>query len=510
MTDRAIHSRRSFLAGVAKTAASTAIVSAFSPANLAYASVGTESSIGRAQQLAFSESIHGNVLFPSYGNYDVVRRVKSHNPGTDHYPAIIARCADAADVYNAIRFARENSLEIAVRSGGHDVLGQSTTANGLLIDMGAMRRIEVGANERKVRIEAGVLAGQLNNALQDHGLAVPLGCHPGVGVTGLTLGGGLGWLLGKYGATCDNVLAMEVVTAEGREVRVSSDVEPELYWALRGGGGNFGVVTAIEFQTHPVDKVVRGFVVYSAKQTKAFLHFYHDFMTKAPDELTAEVTIVSASEPIIALTFCYAGDERKARQIIDPLLRFGPPLAEDIAVVPFARLIDIPPEVGRQFAAPPPEAESAVASSSEKYGGFNYWQGASLSDWNEASVEAFDRCLQLAPTGYSIGLGHYMHGAISRVEDTATPIIRRDGSYSYFFNANWGRAADAHSSMSWVDESISSMSQFSNPTYVNYLSAGDASSVRDTYGQNYKRLRDIKAVYDPENVFHLNRNIRPS
>jgi FAD/FMN-containing dehydrogenase len=502
MTVGASHSRRAFLA-VAGTLAGSALSTAIASDA---ASAPVQKLVKPAHKIAFSESMRGNVLYPGASDYDAARRVKSHNPGTDHYPAIIARCADGADVSKAIRFAREHGLEIAVRSGGHDVLGQSTTAGGLLVDMGSMRRIDVSANEPVVRIEAGVLAGQLNNTLQDHGLAVPLGCHPGVGVAGLTLGGGLGWLLGRYGATCDNVLAMDVITAEGREVRVSADIEPQLFWALRGGGGNFGVVTAIEFQTHPVGEVVRGFVVYSAKQTKAFLHFYHDFMTKAPDELTAEVTIVSASEPIIALTFCYAGDERKARQIIDPLLRFGPPLAEDVALVPFARLTDIPPEIGRQFAAPADQAESPAPSNY----GFNYWQGASLSDWDEASVDAFDERLQQAPVGYSIGLGHYMHGEISRVEDDATPIIRRDGSYSYFFNANWGRPVDADRSMSWVNESISSMSQFSNPTYVNYLSSGDASSVQDTYGGNYKRLRDIKALYDPENVFHLNRNIRPS
>ena len=489
------HSRRRLLGAFAGMFASSRALTGCSAAG-----------VSQPNLTKFIDSIEGEVLLPVAAGYERLRRVQSHNPRTDKRPALIARCANPSDVALSVLFARENAMEIAVRGGGHDVMGQCTTDGGVLIDLGPLQDVQMGDANRSVRVGAGVIAGQLNPLLQNRGVAVPLGCHPGVGVAGLTLGGGLGWLLGKYGATCDSVTAFDVVTAQGQRVRATADDEADLFWALRGGGGNFGVVTAIEYRTYPMDTIVRGFVVYSASRLREFMQFYDQFMQAAPDELTVEVVIATAQEPLITITFCYAGDERQAAKAIEPLLRFGPPLADDVAVVPYARLGDVPAHLIRRFFGDAGENETAPQPQGEA---FNYWQGASLSDWSEPAIQALSDAFSVAAVGYSIGIGHYIHGQISRVADADTAIVRREGSYSYFFNVNWRGVGDARSSMRWVDRSLSSLSAYADPTYVNYLSSNDHTAIAQTYGRNYDRLRRIKNTFDPFNVFHLNRNIVP-
>ena len=405
-----------------------------------------------------------------------------------------------ADVARSVDFARHNGLEIAVKSGGHDVLGDSVCEGGMMIDTGMMTALEVSTSDQTVRVGSGVRSVQLDGTLQSQNLSAALGCNPMVGVAGLTLGGGLGWLLGKHGASCDNLRSVEVVTADGRQLKASNTENEDLFWGLKGGGGNFGIATSFEYTVHPLDQVVGGLVVISGDRLAEFMHFYADFMAKAPDELTVEITITTASEPLVVAIVCYAGDEQKAETILKPLRTFGT-LADTIGRFRYPLFTNPPPEVLRQFERPPGETQGPYNS---------YWKGASLSDWSDEAVNALVAARDGAMGDWSIGLGHYMHGAICRVDEAATPLIRREGSYSYFFNTGWRGSSESGAHMAWVDDSIVNLAKYSHAAYINYLSSNSEVDVAAAYGANYGRLQSLKRQFDPDNLFHLNRNIVPA
>lgn len=449
-------------------------------------------------------TLEGSVLLPVDGGFEQARRVASFNPHTDKNPALIVRCTSAADVARSVDFARYNDLEIAVKSGGHDVLGDSACEGGMMIDTGMMTGLQVSTSDRTVCVGSGVRSAQLDGTLQSHNLSAALGCNPMVGVAGLTLGGGLGWLLGKHGASCDNLRSVEVVTADGRQLKADNTENEDLFWGLKGGGGNFGIATLFEYAVHPIDQVVGGLVVISGDRLAEFMHFYADFMAKAPDELTVEITITTASEPLVVAMVCYAGDDKKAETVLKPLRTFGP-LADTIGRFRYPRFTNPPPEVLRQFERPPGETRG------DAQGPYNsYWKGASLSDWSDQAVTALVAARDEAMGDWSIGLGHYMHGAICRVNEAATPLIRREGSYSYFFNTGWRGSSESGAHMAWVDDSIANLAKYSHAAYINYLSSNAEVEVAAAYGANYGRLQSLKRRFDPDNLFHLNRNIVPA
>jgi FAD/FMN-containing dehydrogenase len=314
-------SRRDFLAGVGVAAIGSA---------------------GRAEPLArFRSTFKGSIIVPGDADYDRARAIASVNPRTDKRPRLIARCLNTDDVERTIGFARAQSLEMAVRAGGHDLLGASVCDGGIVIDLSRMKSIVVDREHRTARVEAGVRSGDLNAATSPYGLAAVLGCHPAVGVAGLTLGGGLGWFLGRFGAACDNLLAADVITADGKLRRASADQHADLFWALRGGGGNFGIVTALEYQLHPVDRVLGGLIAFRG-DTASFLRFYRDFMKGAPDALAAEMSIVMLDQPTILCTVCWSGEPTEGEHVLRPLRAFGPPVADAIGSVSYAHLTDRP------------------------------------------------------------------------------------------------------------------------------------------------------------------------
>lgn len=459
----------------------------------------------------FRAGLVGEAVLPEEAAFDSARRPASFNPDTDKRPAIITLCAGPDDVVRSLEFADRHGLEIAVRGGGHDVLGRSTTDGGLLIDLGLMSAINVRDVSGTVRVETGCRAGQVNATLHDHGLAVALGCNPTVGVGGLTLGGGLGWLLGRHGAACDNLEAVELVTADGRRLRAAEHENAELFWGLRGGGGNFGIATAFEFRAHPLTRVTGGYLVHRGAQAAEFLRLYRDLMAEAPDELVAEVVIFAAPapphEPLLIVALCHSGTPSAAERDLAPWRRFGPPIADDMSVRSYAAVADPSPDLARLLGVG--SADRPAGQPSGDGGGHNYWRGASLSDLSAPAIDAFIACAGAAPPGWSMGLGHYMHGAVCRAE--GGPLMRRQGSVSYFFNIGWGgreRGADA---MNWVNGSIAALRPHSDEAaYINYLSEDTETAVAAAYGPHHARLRDLKRRYDPDNRFHLNRNITPA
>jgi FAD/FMN-containing dehydrogenase len=443
-------------------------------------------------------SLNGQLIVPGDPSYEEARRPISFNPTTDKHPQVIVRCITREDVARAVVFAQERALETAVRSGGHDVLGASV-CDGMVIDLSPMRKITIDLERRTARVESGVRSGELNGVAQRNGLAAALGCHPGVGVAGLTIGGGLGWLLGKHGASCDQLIGADLITAEGKVARASEAENPDLFWALRGGGGNFGIATALDFRLHPVGDVLGGVLVLRTDIPR-FLRFYRTFMQAAPDELTVEISIIPGKVPVVLAITCWSGDATEGEAVLKPLRSFGSPLADWIDKVAYARLTSRMSEVGSLLGR---------AQSQSSGPGFSYWRGGSLRELSDASVEQVASFIEQAPDGCSLGLGHYMHGQVCRVAQDVTPLIRTAGQVTYFFNAGWADPNRGEAHMGWVDRSWAALRSFSSGgAYINYLSVENQTAVKASYGENYDRLVNIKRRYDPSNFFHRNRNIR--
>jgi FAD/FMN-containing dehydrogenase len=306
-------------------------------------------------------------------------------------------------------------------------------------------------------------------------------------------------LLGKHGASCDHLIGADLITAEGKVLRASEAENPELFWALRGGGGNFGIVTALDFRLHPVAEVLGGILVLRTDIAR-FLRFYRAFMQDAPDELTVEISIIAGKPPVLVAIACWSGDAAAGEAALKPLRSFGVALADWIDKVAYARLTSRMPEVGSLLGLTQPQASGPPC---------NYWRGASLRELSNASAEQIAAFIDQAPDGCSVGLGHYMHGQVCRVAQDATPLIRTAGQLTCFFNASWADPNLGEGCMRWVDRSSAAIRNLSSGgAYINYLSTDNQPAVKASYGKNYDRLLDIKKRYDPSNFFHRNRNIR--
>jgi FAD/FMN-containing dehydrogenase len=426
---------------------------------------------------------------------------------------MIVRCLEPQDVIRSISFAHDKALDVAVRSGGHDLLGASV-CDGIVIDLSRMKEISFARERGTVHVSAGVRAGELNASTQRSGLAAVLGCSPGVGVAGLTLGGGLGWFLGKHGTAADNLLGANLITADGRMLRVTATKHRELFWALKGGGGNFGIVTGLDLQLFPVNQVVGGVVAYRT-EIGQFLRFYRDFMKIAPDALTVELNILLTKKPLIAALVCWSGDPADRKRVLDALETFGPPITNNIDVVSYLHLGERFGLIGQLLKqesqpAPSPTVQTQPPRSAINPA-YNYWRGGSLEELTNEAIDQIQSCADSAPGHSSIGLGHYMHGQACKSGAHDTPLTRRIGQITYFFSASWIDAAMAEAPMEWVNQSNAAMRPLSSKgTYINYLSSDNEHDVKASYEQSYDRLARIKRQYDPSNFFHRNRNIRPA
>ena len=437
----------------------------------------------------------GALLKPGDEGYDEARRV--HNGLVDKRPALIARCRNESDVVHAVRLAHEAGLEVAVRGGGHNVAGRATIDGGVMIDLSLMKGIDVDPNTRTVRAEGGVTWGELNRATQLHGLAVTGGIVSTTGIAGLTLGGGLGWLMGKHGLALDNLESVSLVSAEGKLLRASSRDDPELFWAVRGGGGNFGIATLFEYRLHPLGtNVVAGLLVHPFERAREMLEFYQQCTAALPDDHTIFATLTHAPDgsgmKVAAMATMHCGAPADAEAATRPLKRFGSPLIDTVGPVPYTEF-------------------NEMMDANYPKGALNYWKSSFLTELNldaiDAMIESFARCP--GPMGQFVI--EHVHGAATRVGagDTAFP-HRREG-YNFLVLAQWLDAARTDANINWARESYARMGQFvGGGRYVNYLDDDEASDAVDAaYGANYPRLRALKTRYDPHNFFRLNQNILP-
>src|ERR687887_2044231 len=451
-------------------------------------------------------SIRGELLLPTSRGYDTARRI--WNGVVDRRPACIARCTGVADVVAAVRFARERDLEIAVRGGGHSVAGTAVCDDGIVIDLSAMRAVTVDPVERTARVQGGALWGDVDHETQSHGLATTGGIVSHTGVGGVSLGGGIGWLMRKHGLTVDNLVEAEVVTAEGEIIRASATDHPDLFWALRGGGGNFGVVSWFSFTLHPIGPTVTaGPVFWAAEDTADVLRFYREFVTDAPDELGNIVRLGTIPplpvvdedlhfRPAVAVASCYAGSVEDGERAIRALRRFGTPLVDLLAPSPYV-------------------AFQSALDDTVLHGWHYYWKATNLAGLSDDAIAVIADHAYAAGSPRSYAAMFHMGGAVARVPHDATAYAGRDVAHNIVIDAVWlpdesGEHAAAETA--WARRFLQALQPHrAAGVYVNFLdSDDDTSRVREAYGDRiYRRPPQVKAKYDPDNAFHHNKNIQP-
>jgi FAD/FMN-containing dehydrogenase len=440
-----------------------------------------------------SRSFSGELLRPDAASYDDVRRV--HNGLIDKRPGLIARCATTDDVVAAVKFCRELGLELSVRGGGHNVAGRAVTDGGVMIDLSAMKGIDVNARDRVVIAEGGVTWGEMDATTHAHGLAVPGGVVSSTGIAGLTLGGGLGWTQGRFGLSADNLLAAEVVTADGTVVVANDEDHADLFWALRGGGGNFGVVTRFTYRAHPLTTVLGGLVAYPADEAAQVLATYRAVTADAPDALSVQVGLlhVPGDDPLpaIGVPLCHCGDDEAAAEAdVKALRRAGTVLVDDVGRIPYPVM-------------------NAATDPLFPRGALNYWKQAFVDEVSDGLIGVLVEAFAAVPSPMSALVVEPVHGAAARVPLDATAFPYRREGYAVLVCGQWRDPADNETNISWVRETFAALApHVSDRRYVNYM--GDEDSARAAYGPQYDRLVEVKRRYDPDNLFRLNQNVDPA
>jgi len=438
-------------------------------------------------------SLRGELLRPGDETYDETRRV--WNGMIDHRPALIARCAGTADVIETVTFARDHDLLVSVRGGGHNIAGKAVCTGGLMIDLSRMRSVAVDPLNRTARVEGGATLGELDGATQASGLATTAGVVTHTGVAGLTLGGGVGRLARKYGLACDNLLSVDLVTTDGQVVRSSVTEDSDLFWGVRGAGANFGVATSFQFQLHPVGPgVLGGVVVHPLEKAREALRFYYEYSHSAPDELSADAFFLTSpdGDPVFAISVCYIGPMEQGERVLEPLRRFGPPLADEVGPVAYTDL-------------------QAAGDAFFPIGLHYYWKSHFLEEIAEDAIEATVSHFARVPSPRSLIVFQQFGGAVSRVAHSQTAFRHRNAQYDNFAASIWTDPREVEMHQQWVREWWDMMSAFSiGAEYVNNLGEEGEDRVRAAYGDNYERLVALKNTYDPTNVFRLNANIQPS
>lgn len=453
---------------------------------------------------ALASSIRGQLIRPGDNDYDRSRAI--WNGMIDCRPAFIARCLSTDDVLAAVNFARFNEIRVSVRGGGHGVSGNAVCDGGLVIDLSSMTHVTVNPHGRTVKAGAGALLGQLDGATQEFGLAVPAGTVSETGIAGLTLGGGLGWLMRNHGLTCDNLIGVDMVTAAGESLHANDETHPHLMWGLRGGGGNFGIVTSFEYRAHPVGPtVLAGFVLHPIEHARDFFEFYSQYVECAPDQLTT-IGVMRMMPPVPSVPeelhgvqvagtgVCYVGDIDRGQQLLEPLRGFGSPLVDSITPTQF---------VDHQAVLD----QGAPA-------GLNYYEKS--ENLPSLTPELIDTLVDhgqkvSSPYGF-VGL-FQLGGAVSRIGEHDTAYTQRDAAFSLVISAGWGQREDTNRHVTWVRSFWNALQPFSaGGGYINFMSHDDGEDrIKAAYGPaKYERLADLKNTYDPENLLRFNQNIKPT
>ena len=438
--------------------------------------------------------ISGRVLAPADNGFDAARRV--HNGLVDRTPAVIIRCRSAADAAAGVRFARSAGLDVCVRGGGHNVAGRAVVDGAVMIDLAEMKGIEVDPDARTVRAEGGVTWAELNGAAAEHGLAVTGGAISTTGIAGLTLGGGLGWLMAKHGLAADNLLAVELVTADGEVLEVTEDSAPDLFWALRGGGGNFGVATTFTYRAHPLDMVTGGLIAHPFEAAADMLRFYRDAAAAANDDTTVFAGVVHAPDgsghKLAAMVVFHTGEAEQAEQDLAPFTSWGSPLVVDVGRMPYPVM-------------------NTLLDAGYPAGALNYWLSSFTRGLTDELIDTVVERFTSVPSPMTVVLLEQFHGAVTRIGVTDTAVPHRTKGWNLLVPSVWMDPAATDENIAWTRETHKALApHLDERRWLNYLDddQGD-DAVRAAYGPNYARLLEVKRRYDPENVFRHNHNIDP-
>lgn len=464
---------------------------------------GTHAMLDKALVEALRERFQGEIFRPSDAGYDDVRKI--WNVMIDRHPALIARCKNSNDVIEALSFARDNHLRLSVRGGGHNVAGTAVCEGGLMIDLSLMKGIHVEPERGTANAQPGVVFGELDHATQPYGLAVPGGIVSETGIAGLTLGGGFGWLTRKYGFTCDNLISAEIVTADGKLLTASATENPELFWGIRGGGGNFGIVTSFKYQLQAVGpEVLAGTIIYSLEDAADALRFFRDFTASAPEELGTMAVFRLAppapfipkelhGKPVLAIIVCYIGSAADGERILQPLRGFGSPIFDGIKRTPFA-------------------IHNSSLDAGQPAGKNYYWKSEYITEIADNAIETLVAFAANMTSPYSRLAVFHLGGAIQNYGEQAMAVSHRNAEYVIAINTGWNDPKDTEKQIQWTRDLWTAIRPFSSGgVYVNFLSADDEEDrVRAAYGATkFERLVQLKSKYDPQNLFRMNQNIKP-
>ncbi len=458
--------------------------------------------VDEAKVQEFKASLRGELIRPGDSGYDDARKI--WNGMIDKHPAFIARCTGAADIINAVNFASANKLLVAVRGGGHNVAGNAVCDGGIVIDLTRMKGIRIDPARRTARAEPGLTWAEFDRETQAFGLAQPGGIQSTTGIAGFTVGGGFGYLSRKYGLTIDNLLSADVVTADGRLLIASEKENSDLFWGIRGGGGNFGIVTSFKFGLHPIGPtILGGRLIYPLDKAKEVLQFYREFIAKAPDELDTILAFVTApkappmpehiqGKPVLAILVCYTGPIEEGKSIIQPLRTSCPPAVDLVAPMPYTALQKM------LDAANPP-------------GWQNYWKSEYLKSLSDEAIDTLIDHAAKRPSPMSKMLIANLLGAVKRVGDDKTPYSHRDAPFIINIVGMWSDVTKNDENIKWARDLWNAVQPFATGgVYVNFLMTEGADRVMAAYGKKkYERLAALKNKYDPANFFSLNQNIKP-
>lgn len=445
---------------------------------------------------ALRTRLSGTVLSRGDPEYDDARRV--HNGLIDRHPAVIARCQTTADVVDALAFGIEHGLEIAVRGGGHNVAGRAVCEDGLMIDLSPMKGIWVDPKSSRVRSQAGVCWAEFNRATQLHGLATTGGAVGSTGIAGLTLGGGFGYLMGKHGYTIDNLVSVELVTVNGEVLTASDEENAELFWGLRGGGGNFGIATSFEYALHPVGPVVHGGLIAFAEDSAAeTLEFLRSFAEENDDDMTAVCSMTHAPDgsgrKLAAMLVCHCGGEDRAAPVLEQIRALAPPVIDRLGPIKYTDL---------NLLLDPGFPKLAM----------NYWKSCFVSNLTDEVVDILTEQFRLCPSTMSKLIVESPHGAALRKKPDATAFSHRSKGFSIMILSQWNDSAETGANIAWARDTYDRLLPHAQPGgYINYLDEDDIDNrTKEVLGANFKRLQTLKDRYDPQNILHLNQNIPPS
>lgn len=440
----------------------------------------------------FEATLRGQLIRPDSATYESARRV--HNAMIDKRPALIVRCAGVSDVVNAVNFARENDLLAAIRGSGHNVAGTAVCDGGIVIDLSQLKGIRVDPAQRTVRAEAGVTWAEFDHETQAFGMATTGGAVSTTGIAGLTLGGGIGVLMRKHGLACDNLQSVDVVTAGGAMLTASATENADLFWALRGGGGNFGIATSLEYRIHPVGTVLGGLVLHPLDRAKDLLAFYRELTATAPEELTAYAALVTSPDgvPMSAIFACYAGPLAAGEAVLRPVREFGPPVADLIAPMPYTA-------IQKTFDPTSPA------------GLLNYWKSSFLRELSADVIDAITAGYATVPSPLTSVVIEHLGGAVDRVGASETAFSHRGAPYSLTAASLWKDGSQSDKNIAWTRRLWEALQPAADgAVYSNYLGDEGDERVKAAYGTNYQRLGVLKNKYDPTNLFRSNQNIKPT